>query len=97
MQWGPRLEFLIEKAEEDGEAPAALANKPDDSSPLVQELLAAFWVLHDMRGEGLNGPERITLVSIQAYVELFGQPSMDMDLFVRIISIMDRAHKSAKI
>jgi hypothetical protein len=96
VQWGPRLAFLQEKAEEDGEEPAALANRPDDSSALVQELLSAFWVLHDTRGSGLTGSERITLPAIQAYVALFGRPSMDMDLFVRTITTMDKAYRAAQ-
>lgn len=49
-----------------------------------------------MRGEGFNGKEAITLQSVKAYIDLFGRPSMDLDIFMRLIAQMDRAYRAAK-
>jgi hypothetical protein len=85
---------LTEKAEEDGVKPQALEQAPDTSSLYVQELLNAFWTLHKFRGEGFSGPAKISLRDIQIYIELYGEPSFDLDLFIRFISLMDTTYRS---
>lgn len=69
--------------------PAALQRKPIVSDPFVIELLHAFSALDRTRPAGFSGDGPISLSEIRAYVQLFGHPSCDMEMFLQLVQNMD--------
>ena len=83
--------------EADGVAPQALLDKPEVDSPHLFEITSAFWTINCGRSEdGLGGLRRISLDDIRQYIDLFGRPTMDLDLFVRHVFRQDELYRSLK-
>lgn len=73
--------------EEAGVTPPALLNKPTLMST-EHEVARAYDVLGARRSIGLTvGP--IQLSEIVAFVQLYGEPSIPMDIFIELIGSMD--------
>lgn len=75
MQWGEHLPFLLQKAEDDGEVPEALANQPE-LSELLSPYLEAFFTLSAARPVGM-APGGIPASEIVVVAELYGLPAWE--------------------
>ena len=87
VHWGPHIEALQGIAEQTGVTPEALENIPQIPEP-YEEYRSAFILLSSRRAVGMAACP-ITLADIQAYVELFGEPSFGVPTFVSIITLLD--------
>jgi hypothetical protein len=68
----------------------ALRNKPKLSLEAM-EIVSAFRVLSELRTIGLE-VSPISLREIQSYIDLYGQPFCDIDMFVALIMVADREY-----
>ena len=79
--------MLREIEAKSGQTPKALEDAPVLSS-ITQEVVTAFGMLSSKRAIGM-APNPILLSEIEAYVRLFGPPSLPLNLFIQLISEMD--------
>ena len=66
----------------------ALDAKPDPSSD-VTELISAFRILSVARSGNGYGPNPLSLVEMEAYIRLMGEPELPREIFVSLIMRMD--------
>lgn len=86
-EWGPRVDELREIEVATGVTPSALLNAPQLFG-LVLEVVTAYNVLASRRTAGI-ALNPISLAEIAAYVQIFGPPTIPMDMFVELLGIMD--------
>ena len=93
FDWGDRLDFLTTLADQTGQEPAVLADRPDLYEDLY-EVAEAFAALSSGRtlSLGLGGAvaNPIALTEIEAYCRLIG--ITDTAEFSRLIRVMDAAY-----
>lgn len=89
MEWGDKVEWLQDVAEEDGEAPRALVERPDLPAHL-QFAWAAFSELKTDRSEGFGGPGPVPFSAIDRYAARHGLTEIDdFERFVTTIRMLD--------
>jgi hypothetical protein len=74
-------------AEATGKAPPALERRPGIFG-LAKEIVEAYNVLAGKRTAGMI-PNPIQLSEIVAYVQLYGEPSIPMTIFVQLLTVVD--------
>lgn len=70
-----------------GKTPQALEDAPSLVST-TQEVVTAFGILSNKRAVGMVA-NPILLSEIEAYIKLFGPPSLPIPIFVEMIGLMD--------
>lgn len=75
---------------ETGNTPKALQDQPKVYG-LVKEVVDAFQILHRHRSAGM-APNPIQLSEVVAYINLYGPPSTDIDLFLSLITVVDNVY-----
>lgn len=87
MTWGPKAPKLREIELETGLTPQALIDEPKLYG-YSTEVANAYNFLASRRTVGM-APNPIQLSEILAYIQVYGQPQLPVDIFMDLLSTMD--------
>lgn len=71
-----------------GRTPKALESAPTIRLAILQEVLTAYNMLASRRTIGMAA-NPIQLSEIKAYIDIYGPPSIAVDLFIDLVGLMD--------
>jgi hypothetical protein len=87
IEWGSQVSKLLEIEQATGVTPSALLSEPKLAG-ICTEVVQAYNVLAARRTSGLT-VNPIQLSEIKAYLEVYGDPCVPVDVFVNLIGVMD--------
>lgn len=91
LEYGQYVDRFKKIEEETGETPAVLESRPPLHLASHALLFEAFMMMHMMRTSNGFGPNPITMGMIKEYLDLFGSPPVDLDIFVKMMKRLDEA------